>query len=46
LNTFLGVGWSNWVLWIVMILFIAAYFVVTERINRKEDEERNRKENE
>lgn len=37
MNTILGVGVSNWVLWAVMILFIGVYFVVTEIMNRKED---------
>jgi cytochrome c-type biogenesis protein CcmH/NrfF len=41
-TTILGVGVSNWVLWAVMVLFIAIYFVVTERMNRREDEARNR----
>ncbi len=41
---FLGLALSNWMIWIAMILFILVYFVVTERMNRKEeatDEERN-----
>jgi cytochrome c-type biogenesis protein CcmH/NrfF len=45
-NTILGVGVSNWVLWAVMVLFIAIYFVVTEIMNRREDEARNRGEGE
>ena len=45
-NTVLGVGVSNWVLWAVMVLFIAIYFVVTEIMNRREDEARNRGEGE
>lgn len=46
MNTVLGVGVSNWVLWAVMVLFIAIYFVVTEIMNRREDEARNRGEGE
>lgn len=46
MNTILGLGVSNWVLYIMMILFIVVYFVVTERINRKEDEVRNQGEDE
>lgn len=42
MTTILDVGVSNWVLWAVMVLFIAIYFVVTERMNRREDEARNR----
>lgn len=45
-NTILGVGVSNWVLWAVMVLFVAIYFVVTEMMNRREDEARNRGEGE
>ena len=32
-----GLAISNWLIWIVMILFIVAYFAVTETINRRED---------
>lgn len=46
MNTILGLGVSNWVLYIMMILFIVVYFVVTERMNRKEDEVRNQGEDE
>ncbi len=41
---FLGLALSNWMIWITMILFILIYFVVTERMNRREeasDEERS-----
>ena len=34
---FLGLALSNWMIWIIMILFILIYFVVTERMNRKEE---------
>jgi cytochrome c-type biogenesis protein CcmH/NrfF len=34
---FLGLALSNWMIWIVMILFILIYFVVTERMNRREE---------
>lgn len=34
MNTILGLGVSNWILYIVMILFIVIYFVVTEIMNR------------
>ncbi len=43
---FLNLAVSNWMIWVVMILFIVIYFVVTERMNRKEDEARSRGENE
>ena len=41
---FLGLALSNWMIWIAMILFILIYFVVTERMNSREettDEERS-----
>ncbi len=41
---FLGLAISNWMIWVTMILFILIYFVVTERMNRREeasDEERS-----
>ena len=41
---FLGLALSNWMIWIAMILFILIYFVVTERMNAREedtDEERS-----
>jgi hypothetical protein len=41
---FLGLALSNWMIWIAMILFILVYFIVTERMNSKEeatDEEKN-----
>lgn len=41
MNTILGLGVSNWILYIVMILFIVIYFVVTEIMNRKEDQARD-----
>jgi len=34
---FLGLALSNWMIWILMILFILIYFVVTERMNRREE---------
>jgi cytochrome c-type biogenesis protein CcmH/NrfF len=34
---FLGLALSNWMIWITMILFILIYFVVTERMNRREE---------
>jgi hypothetical protein len=34
---FLGLALSNWMIWIIMILFILIYFVVTERMNRREE---------
>jgi hypothetical protein len=40
---FLGLAVSNWMIWVTMILFILIYFVVTERMNSREeaaDEER------
>jgi phosphotransferase system glucose/maltose/N-acetylglucosamine-specific IIC component len=41
---FLGLALSNWMIWIAMILFILVYFIVTERMNSKEEatnEEKN-----
>ena len=41
---FLGLALSNWMIWIAMILFILVYFVVTVRMNSREeatDEQRN-----
>jgi hypothetical protein len=41
---FLGLAISNWMIWVAMILFIIAYFAVTEPMNRREeaaDEERS-----
>ncbi len=43
---FLGLALSNWMIWITMVLFILIYFVVTERINRREDERMSRGEEE
>ena len=40
---FLGLALSNWMIWIVMILFIVAYFLVAEGMNKREDEERDRR---
>lgn len=37
-STILGLGLSNWLIWISMALFILIYFVVTERINKREEE--------
>ena len=34
---FLDLALSNWMIWITMILFILIYFVVTERMNRREE---------
>ena len=34
---FLGLALSNWMIWILMILFILIYFVVTERMNRRDE---------
>ncbi len=34
---FLGLSVSNWMIWVTMILFILIYFVVTERMNRREE---------
>jgi hypothetical protein len=36
---FLGLAASDWMIWVVMILFIAVYFLVTERMNKREEEE-------
>lgn len=38
----LGLALSNWLIWLVMILFIVIYLVVAERMNRKEDEREER----
>lgn len=38
-----GLAVSNWLIWIVMILFIVAYFAVTETINRREDRNAGRR---
>ena len=38
MSTILGLGLSNWLIWISMALFILIYFVVTERINKREEE--------
>lgn len=38
-----GLALSNWLIWVVMILFIVAYFVVTETINRREDRNTDRR---
>lgn len=46
MNTILGLGISNWLLYVVMVLFIVIYFLVTERMNRKEDEASNQGEDE
>jgi phosphotransferase system glucose/maltose/N-acetylglucosamine-specific IIC component len=34
---FVGLAISDWMIWVAMILFILVYFVVTERINRREE---------
>jgi phosphotransferase system glucose/maltose/N-acetylglucosamine-specific IIC component len=34
---FLGLAISDWMIWVAMILFILVYFVVTERINSREE---------
>ncbi len=39
MNTFLGLGVSNWIIWIVMALFILGYFVVTEALNKREEDQ-------
>ena len=44
MNTVLGLGVSNWLIWVAMILFIVIYFAVAERINRSEDRKKNEKE--
>jgi uncharacterized membrane protein len=36
-SMFLGLAISDWMIWVVMILFILVYFVVTERMNRNEE---------
>lgn len=38
----LGLALSNWLIWVVMVVFVVVYFVVTERMNRKEDEREER----
>lgn len=35
--TILGLAVSNWLIWASMVLFILAYFVYTERINRRDE---------
>ena len=39
-STILGLGLSNWLIWVSMALFILIYFVVTERINKREEASR------
>jgi hypothetical protein len=36
-SMFLGLAISDWMIWVVMILFILVYFVVTERMNSREE---------
>jgi cytochrome c-type biogenesis protein CcmH/NrfF len=33
---FLGLAISNWLIWVVMVLFILGYFTVVEIVNRRE----------
>jgi hypothetical protein len=37
MNTFLGLAISNWMIWVVMALFILVYFGITESINKREE---------
>lgn len=37
----LGLALSNWLIWLVMVVFVV-YFIVAERMNRKEDEREER----
>ena len=41
---FLGLAISDWMIWVVMILFILVYFVVTERMNSREEAAEERRE--
>ncbi len=36
MGTFLGLSAANWMIWISMVVFIIAYFIITEAINKKE----------
>lgn len=38
MNTFFGLAISNWMIWVVMVLFILVYFGITEWINKREEE--------
>ncbi len=38
-----GLAVSNWMIWVVMVVFIIAYFAVTETINRREDRNTDRR---
>lgn len=38
MSTFLGLAVSNWMIWVVMILFILVYFGITESMNKREGE--------
>ena len=38
-----GLAVSNWMIWVVMVVFIVAYFAVTEAINRREDKNTDRR---
>jgi hypothetical protein len=38
MSSFLGLSASNWMIWIIMAVFIVAYFILTEALNKKEDE--------
>lgn len=39
MNTILGLGISNWMIWISMAAFILGYFVLTEILNKREEEQ-------
>jgi hypothetical protein len=41
---FLGLAISDWMIWVAMILFIVVYFVVAERMNKKEEAAEERSE--
>lgn len=37
MKTFLGLGLSNWMIWITMIIFIGVYFVIIIKYGEKGD---------
>jgi hypothetical protein len=37
MNELMGLAISNWMIWVVMVLFIIGYFVLTEALNKREE---------
>ncbi|MDN7242939.1 hypothetical protein QWY14_14080 [Planococcus sp. N028] len=40
MSEFMGLAISNWMIWVVMVLFIIGYFILTEALTKREEKKK------